>query len=184
MQSYSKNISFFCLYVSHLLKGGKVGQKIIDNMNAPKTGNIVYISGFKAEVCYWTFFNWVTCNWLTTFWIQHRITRTNLYSLWPLFKKKSERKTLCKCCDIGTCRNYDHIRTQPKKQKDCRADVTWSGSSWKTSFGWIYGHQYHVILAKVLLLFFWKTIHVLVCFFNNTVLLPNKNIQLFHRHKA
>ena len=94
MQSYSKNISFFCLYVSHLLKGGKVGQKIIDNMNAPKTGNIVCanISGFKAEVCYWTFFNWVTCNWLTTFWIQHRITRTNLYSLWPLFKKKVKGK--------------------------------------------------------------------------------------------
>ena len=31
---------------------------------------------------------------------------------------------------------------QTEKQKDCNTDVTWSGSSWKTSFVWIYGHQY------------------------------------------
>ena len=54
---------------------------------------------------------------------------------------------------------------QTEKQKDCRADVTRSGGSWKTSFGWIYGHQYYVILAKVLFLFFFKTINVLAFFF-------------------
>ena len=45
---------------------------------------------------------------------------------------------------------------QTEKQKDCNTDVTWSGSSWKTSFVWIYGHQYPVILAKVLSTFFEK----------------------------
>ena len=63
---------------------------------------------------------------------------------------------------------------QTEKQKDCKVDVTWSGSSLKTSSVWIYGHHS----------FFWKTIHVLAFFFYDTVLLPNKNIQSFHRRKS
>ena len=43
---------------------------------------------------------------------------------------------------------------QTEKQKDCSADVIRLGGSSKTSFGLIYGHQDHVILAKVLFLFF------------------------------
>ena len=47
------------------------------------------ISCFEVEFCYWTMlFVLVTClsNFKTTFWIWHRITGTNLYSLWQLFK--------------------------------------------------------------------------------------------------
>ena len=43
-----------------------------------------------------------------------------------------------------------------EKQKDCSADVTRLGGSSKTSFGLIYGHQYHVILAKVFFFGFLK----------------------------
>ena len=54
----------------------------------------------------------------------------------------------------------------------------------KNSFGWIYGHQYYVIYAKNLFRFcFWKN-YARVFLFYNTVLLPNKNIQSFHRRKA
>ena len=52
----------------------------------------------------------------------------------------------------------------------------------KTSFGWICGHQYYVILAKVL--FFSRKTKLCLVFFFITILLPNKDIQSFHRRKA
>ena len=55
---------------------------------------------------------------------------------------------------------------QTEKQKDCNADVTWSGSSWKTSSVWIYGHQYHVILAEVFILVFLKNFTCTSFFFS------------------
>ena len=58
----------------------------------------------------------------------------------------------------------------------------------KTSFGWICGHQYYVILAKVLFLFcfvfFPEKLNFVLVFFCITILLPNKDIQSFHRRKA
>ena len=62
----------------------------------------------------------------------------------------------------------------------------------KTSFGWICGHQYYVILAKVLFLFcfvlfcffFPEKLNFVSVFFCITILLPNKEIQSFHRRKA
>ena len=41
--------------MSHLLKGGNVGQNIINNTIAPprETMCVQIIPGFKAEVCYW-----------------------------------------------------------------------------------------------------------------------------------
>ena len=41
-----------------------------------------------------------------------------------------------------------------KKQKGCSADVTRLGSNYKTSLGWIYDPQCHVILAMVFFFFF------------------------------
>ena len=118
------------------------------------------ISGFKAEVCYRTLlFVLITCNRQTKFWIWHRITGTNLYSLWPSFQKKG--KPSLKAIDKWWSAYANIVISklvrimitfvrQTEKQKDCSADVTWPGSNWKTSFGWIYGHQYHVVSAKVL----------------------------------
>ena len=72
-------------------------------------------------------------------WLRKNFTK----SYWQMMK------CLRQCCDTGICQNYNHIDTPTEKQKDCNADVTWSGSSWKTSS--VYGHQYHVTLAKFFL---------------------------------
>ena len=64
MQSYSKKIFF--LYMSHLLKGGNVGQNIKKNQFLPPrdTMCVQIITGFKAEVCSWTSLSvLVTRNW-------------------------------------------------------------------------------------------------------------------------
>ena len=90
-------------------------------------------------------------------------------------------KCLRQCCDTGICQNYNHIGTPTEKQKDCNADVTWSGSSWKTSS--VYGHQYHVTLAK----FFLVVLKNYTCtsfFLIQYGSLPNKNIQSLHKRKA
>ena len=55
MQSYSKNIYIFLYLHVALLNGGNVGKKIINNSNAPPTGDDVcanYHWFFTAEVCY------------------------------------------------------------------------------------------------------------------------------------
>ena len=54
MQSCSRNIKIFGLYVSHILKGGNVGQKIINNsmLLQRETFWVQIMSGFKAEVSY------------------------------------------------------------------------------------------------------------------------------------
>ena len=57
---------------------------------------------------------------------------------------------------------------QTEKQKDCNTDVTWSGSSRKSSSVWIYGHQYHVILAEVFILVFLKN-YTCTSFFFSTI---------------
>ena len=41
MESYSKNIWMFVLYVSYLSKGGNVSQKIQNNLNITPTGDIL-----------------------------------------------------------------------------------------------------------------------------------------------
>ena len=52
--------------MSHLLKGGNVGQNIKKNqfLTPRDTMRVQIIIGFKAEVCSWTsLFVLVTCNW-------------------------------------------------------------------------------------------------------------------------
>ena len=60
-------------------------------------------------------------------------------------------KCLCQCCAFGICQNYD---------QGCGADVTRSGSNYKISLGWVYGPQYHVILAR-----FFFFVFFCFCFF-------------------
>ena len=55
MQSYSKNIYIFLYLHVALLNGGNVGKKIINNSNAPPTGDDVCANChwfFTAGVCY------------------------------------------------------------------------------------------------------------------------------------
>ena len=54
-------------------------------------------------------------------------------------------KCLCQCRAFGICQNY---------HQGCGADVTRSGSNYKISLGWVYGPQYHVILARFFFVFF------------------------------
>ena len=46
MESYSKNIWMFVLYMSYLSKGGNVSQKIQKNLNITPTGDILCANYF------------------------------------------------------------------------------------------------------------------------------------------
>ena len=63
---FKKDLIFF-LYMSHLLKGGNVGQNMKKNQSPPPPRDTMCVqitTGFKAEVCSWTsLFVLVTCNW-------------------------------------------------------------------------------------------------------------------------
>ena len=173
--------------MSHLLKGGNFGKKIVNNSNASLAGDIVcanYLWFWGASllpniaVClnYLLSVNDILDlasynrdKFVLSVTIASKKKRSENVSVW-LRKTFTERywqlmKCLCKCCDIRTCQNYDNIRT----------------ANWKTK-----RLQRRCYLArKQLQDFLWMNLWSLVpCCFCNTVLQPNNNIQLFHRRKA
>ena len=84
-----------------------------------------------------------------------------MFPLRPLFQKQKNKKKVTDDEVLTPMLRYRGLvrimitcARQTEKQKDYSADVTRLGGSSKTSFGLIYGHQYYVILAKVLFLFF------------------------------
>ena len=108
--------------------------------------------------------------WWTTFRIWHRLTRTNLYSLWPLLQKKWKTSVFdkgnpsVKVIDRWWSAYANAVITvlvrimityygKLNNKKIAAQMLLGQEAICKTSFGWIYGHQYYVILAKVLFLF-------------------------------
>ena len=112
------------------------------------------VSNYFADYIFaiYTSLGWISCSHGTTL---------------GLMGVSLSRKIIISCA-FGICQNYD---------QGCGADVTRSGSNYKISLGWVYGPQYHVILARFffvffLFLLFWKT------------KLPNINLRSFHWRNA
>ena len=89
------------------------------------------VSNYFADYIFaiYTSLGWISCSHGTTL---------------GLMGVSLSRKIIISCA-FGICQNYD---------QGCGADVTRSGSNYKISLGWVYGPQYHVILARFFLFFF------------------------------
>ena len=159
-------LPFYTERSQHRTKGGNVTQKIMNISNIHPTSDILcanylWFSGGisllnNADYLTYLFIKLVKDIFDITsynrdkFILSVTIVSKEIMKTSFTLTKSYWKMTRClwQCCDLS------HTKGRLKNKKGCSADVNRLGNNLKTSFGWSYGHQHHVLLAK-LLIYFW-----------------------------